>query len=188
MILLIGSWTSIILSQLFAKCAIIWRNSYLFSSEFKETLFKSLVLSHFDYCSTLFTFIKQSTFVKLEKCFNKSLKHVLGLRASHLNLEEQFQFLKPFKILPLHLRLFRHYCFFIYNLIRNCKALYLLSRLTKLEGRDLCNHYLVHGFNLFTGKFSFSRVVPKLINSFLNCYFKFNLNFNKFINNFDNDI
>ena len=38
------------------KCAIISRHSYLFSSKFRETLFKSLVLSHFDYCSTLFTY------------------------------------------------------------------------------------------------------------------------------------
>ena len=179
---------SIVCKKVNQKCAIISRNSYLFSSKFKETLFKSLVLSHFDYCSTLFTFIKQSTFVKLEKCFNKSLKHVLGLRASHLNLEEQFQFLKPFKILPLHLRLFRHYCFFIYNLIRNGKAVYLLSRLTKLEGRDLRNPYLVPGFNLCAGKFSFSRVAPKLLNSFLSCFFKLNLNTNNFLNNFDNDI
>ena len=33
--------------------------------------------------------------MKVEKCFNKSIQHVFGLKALHLNLEEQFQFLKP---------------------------------------------------------------------------------------------
>ena len=64
------------------RCAIISRNVYLFSPKFKETIFKSLVLTHFDYCSTLFTFIKQSSLMKLEKCFSKSLKQILGLRVS----------------------------------------------------------------------------------------------------------
>ena len=93
--------------------------------------FKSLVLSHFDFFSTLCTFIKQPIFLKPEKYFYKSLKHALGLRASHLNLEEQFQFLKPFGILPLHMLLFRHYFLFIYNLF-NIFLLNLMLVLTCL--------------------------------------------------------
>ena len=72
------------------RCAIISRNAYLFSPEFKKTLFISLILTHFDYFSTLLTFIKQSYLMKLEKFFNKSLKLILRLRVSQLNLEEQF--------------------------------------------------------------------------------------------------
>ena len=159
---------SIVCKKVNKKCAIISRNAYLFSSKFKETLFKSLVLSHFDYCSILFTFIKKKSFMKLEKCFNKSLKHVLGQRASHLNLEERFQFLKRFKILPCIYVYLDIIAFYTYNLIRNDKAVYLLSRITKLEGRDLRTPYSFPGFNLCTGKFSFSRFVPKLLNSFLN--------------------
>ena len=108
--------------------------------------------------------------MKLEKCFNKSLKLILGQRVSQLNLEQQFRLLKPFKILPLPLRLFRHYCLFLYSLIRTGKAVYLLTRLTKLEGRDLRNSYWVPGFYLFVGKFCFSRVAPKLLNSFIHSF------------------
>ena len=36
------------------KSAIISKNGSLFSAKFKEILFKSLVLIHFDYCSSLF--------------------------------------------------------------------------------------------------------------------------------------
>ena len=35
------------------KSSIISKNGYLFSTKFKEILFKSLVLTHFDYCSTI---------------------------------------------------------------------------------------------------------------------------------------
>jgi len=170
------------------KCAIITRNAYLFSPKFKEILLKSFVLTHFDYCSTLFTFIKQSSLIKLEKCFAKSLKQVLGIKISHLNLDKQLLVLKPFKIFPLHLRLFRHYCVFLYSLIRNDKAVLLLSKLTKLEGITLRNPYLIPGFNLGVGKFSFSRVAPKLLNSFLNNYLKLNLNSNSFTSSFDTNI
>ena len=126
--------------------------------------------------------------MKLEKCFNKSLNQILGLRVSQLNLEEQFQLFKPFRIFPLHLRLFRHNCLFLYNLIKNGKAVYILSKITRLEGRDLRNPYSVPGFNLCAGKFCFSRVAPKLLNSFLQNFSNFNLNYKIFINNFDNNI
>ena len=107
---------------------------------------------------------------------------------SHLNLDKQLLVLKPIKIFPLHLRLFRHYCVFLYSLIRNDKAVLLLSKLTKLEGITLRNPYLIPGFNLGVGKFSFSRVAPKLLNSFLNNDLKLNLNNNSFISSFDTNI
>ena len=82
-----------------------------FFAKFKET--------YFDYCSTIFTFIKQSLLMKLEECFKKSLKQILGLRVSQLNIEEQFQLFKPFRIYPLHFCLFKNYCLLLYNLIKN---------------------------------------------------------------------
>ena len=45
-----------------------------------------------------------------------------GLGVSQLNLEKQLRLLNPLKIFPLHLRLFRRYCLFLYNFIRNGKA------------------------------------------------------------------
>ena len=70
--------------------------------------------------------------------FNETRK-ILGLKVSQLSLEEQFRLIKPFRIFPLHLRLFIHYCLFLNKLIRNGKAVYLLSKITKLEGRDQRN-------------------------------------------------
>ena len=82
---------------------------------------------------------------------------------TQLNLEEQFKLLKPFRIYPLHLRLFRHYCLFLYKLIKNGKAVYILSKVTRLEGRELGNHYSVPGFNLC------ARVVNRLSRNFFYC-------------------
>ena len=158
------------------KSAIISKNGYLFSTKFKEILFKSLVLTHFDYCSTIFISINQASLLKLEKCFTKALKQILWIRISHLNLEDQFKILKPFGILPLLLRLFRHYCLFTFSLIKNGRSEFLLSKLKRLEGMSLRNPYQVQGFNLSVGKRTFSRVAPKLLNSFILFHLDKNLN------------
>ena len=168
------------------KSAIISKNGSLFSAKFKEILFKSLVLIHFDYCSSLFISINQTSLSKLEKCFTKALKQVLWVRVSRLNQEEQFKILKPFGILPLFLRLFRHYCIFTFSLIKNGRSGFLLSKLKRLEGVNLRNPYQVPGFNLTVGKHSFSRVAPKLLNSFIFSYLDKNLNI--FLNFFDKNI
>ena len=65
---------------------------------------------------------------------------------------------------------------------------YTYLRLSKLEGRDLRNPYSVPGFNLCAGRISFSRIAPKLLNSFLKCFFKLNFKFNNYFNNSDNHI
>jgi hypothetical protein len=168
------------------KSAIISKNGSLFSAKFKEILFKSLVLIHFDYCSSIFISINQTSLSKLEKCFTKALKQVLWVRVSRLNQEEQFKILKPFGILPLFLRLFRHYCIFTFSLIKNGRSEFLLSKLKRLEGVNLRNPYQVPGFNLIVGKHSFSRVAPKLLNSFIFSYLDKNLNI--FLNFFDKNI
>ena len=50
------------------KCSIISQNISLFSTKFKKILFKSFIISHFQYCSTLFISINQTPINKLEKC------------------------------------------------------------------------------------------------------------------------
>ena len=58
------------------------------------------------------------------------------------------------------------------HLIMIKKSVSLLSKLTKLEGTNLRSPLAVPGFTLCVGKLSFSRVEPKLINTFLQCFFK----------------
>ena len=78
--------------------------------------------------------LDQPSLLKLEKCFTKALKQVLWIRISHLNQEDQFKSLKPFGILPLLLRLFRHYCLYTFSLIKNGRSEFLVSKLKRLEG------------------------------------------------------
>ena len=68
------------------------------------------------------------------------------------------------------------------------ETVYILSKITKLEGRDIRNPYLIPDFKLCAGKFCFSRVAPKLLNSFLHYFLNLNLNYKIFINSFDNNI
>ena len=121
------------------KSAIISKNGYLFSTKLKEILFKSLVLTHFDYCSNICISINQASLLKLEQRFTNALKQVLWIRISHLNLEDRFKTLKPFGILPLLLRIFRHYCLLTFSLF-----------ILFIEGMSLRTHYQVPDFNLST--------------------------------------
>jgi len=170
------------------KCAIISQNKSLFSPKFKEILFKSLIISHFEYCSTLFISINQTSMNKLEKCFSKSIKQILNLRLSGLNICQQLSLLKPFKILPFQMRLFRHFCFFLHSLIRNGKAKSLIFKTGRKYERNikLRNNYDVPGFNLLIRKFTFSRVAPKILNSFLDSLL--NLSKNSLTSFFDSNM
>ena len=57
------------------------------------------MISNFVYCSSLFISINQTSFIQLEKWFAKSLKQILNIRISRLNIYDQLSLLQPFKIL-----------------------------------------------------------------------------------------
>ena len=47
---------------------------YVFSAKFKEIITKTLLLTHFVYCSTIFKSINLASFLKLENYITKTLK------------------------------------------------------------------------------------------------------------------
>ena len=57
-----------------------------------------------------------------------------------------------------------------FSLIKNDRSEFLLSKLKRLEGVNLRNRYQVPGFNLTVGKYSFSRVASKILNTFIFSY------------------
>ena len=76
------------------------------------------------------------------------------------------------------MRLFRHFCFFRHSLIRNGKAKFLMFKTVRKYGSNikLRSNYDIPGFNLLIGKFAFSRVATKILNSYLDSLLNLSLN------------
>ena len=63
-----------------AKTFTLRRCFYLFNENFKSTLFKLFINTHFDYCSTILSNISLDSSSRLEKCFSRSLSILLNVK------------------------------------------------------------------------------------------------------------
>ena len=97
------------------KISVLKRSSYLFELKFRIILFKLFIMSKYDYCSSLFFYFADScNQERLDKNFIKSMKSYLNIKLSELNVDEQFNHLKSFNILPLQLRFFQNVVLFYF--------------------------------------------------------------------------
>jgi hypothetical protein len=102
-----------------SKTFLLKKCAYLFSKEFKATLFKVFIQSRFDYCSSLLLhFSNKVDSDRLERCFNRSIKALLKINLKNETLEKQKELLDQFKILPLKLRIFQHFIVYLFTLIK----------------------------------------------------------------------
>ena len=108
---------------------------------------------------------------KLEKYFSKSTKLILGIKLYNTQLQQQCSALLNLNILPLILRLFNHYCKFIYSLFLNNKAIELIGlfdrREIKLNTRS-ASEFTIPKSRTNVGTYSFVAIATRLLNKFLN--------------------
>jgi hypothetical protein len=65
---------------------------------------QKFIISKFDYCSTLFFHFQDAVNEqRLDKNFSKSLKSYLNIKLHNLNILEQNDHLKSFRLMPLRL-------------------------------------------------------------------------------------
>ena len=152
------------------KTAMLNKHLYLFSYEFRSTIFKLFVLPHFEYCSTIFFSSSNENIYMLERSFKRSCRQITHINLHGCNVGTQCLMLRPLGVLPLRLRLFCHYINFVYKLFVNQRAIDLLNFLKKrdtpLSTRSEDTFYR-SGSNLNIGKYSFITISTKLLNSFL---------------------
>jgi hypothetical protein len=166
-----------ICKQINKRIYLFKRCFYLFNIKFKIILFKLFIQSKFDYCSSLFFILNNEVVIKrLEKTFSKSLKKLLNINIYGLDLENQLKLLKKYELLPLHLRYFYHFSFFIYSLFKfNCKLNYELIKninLCKIGREGLRNKLTLPKYDPTANhyKFSTTTLAIKLLNTFLYNY------------------
>ena len=152
-----------------SKVAVINRRAYLFSKPFLTTLFKLFIQSHFDYCSTLFTFTTNKSDLNfLHSTFNKSIKKLFKINIRNLDSTAQYNILKNnlHNILPLSFRLFYRFCLFTFSLFQNPHKYIITNNITK-QKNNLRSCYNIPLFNTLYYKFSFSVLAVKLLRSFI---------------------
>ena len=189
-------------AQINKKIFVLMKLSYL-SQSVKMNFFKSFILPHFDYCSSLVVFMKKKQIASLEKYFNLCLHRLFNFNLFHLNINTQFDFLKKYNILPLRLRLFVRLNNFVYKCVNNLYK-------TNLFGNIIFNYHTRPRASSYqeiakvpktisnTGKGTLSYFTPKFLNCVMRNAYNFNFKdfksslksnlffyYHTFINNFD---
>jgi hypothetical protein len=83
---------------------------------------KLFTISKYDYCSTLFFhFNDTQNENRLEKNFCKAIKSYLNVKITSLTLNEHFEHLKTFSLLPFKLRFFQNFVFSVFSLVKTKK-------------------------------------------------------------------
>ena len=113
-----------------SKTFLLKKCSYLFIQDFNAILFKVLIQSRFDYCSSLFYhFPNKVDAERVERCFNRSVKSLLKINLFNFTLLEQKNMLAKLRILPIKLRSFYHFLTFLFSLIKNNKSSILINKI-----------------------------------------------------------
>ena len=151
------------------KVSVLKKSSYLFDINFKITLFKLFIISKYDYCSTLFFhFNDKRNEDRLEKNFAKAVKSYLNIKIRSMDLEEQYQHLKSFRLLPLKLRFFQNLVFFIFTLVKIRRPSILLQSIDSLKKTRVTRQPFslpISNTNLYIN--SFLSISIRLLNSFI---------------------
>ena len=158
-----------------SKSFLLSKTIHLFSKHFRPTLFKLLIQSHFDYCSSLILHIAKMDRNRLERCFNKSIYRLLRINIFELHHEVQYPILKEYNILPYTYRQLFHFTSFLYKIVNNKSSdlfknidNYNKTRAGNLNvDRSSRTPYTVPSFKTDLMKYSFSRTSINFLNTFL---------------------
>ena len=110
----------------------------------------------------------------LNKLLNIKLYSVKSTLSKTINMElsisEQLEILNKYKLLPLKLRAFYHFIYFLYSNINNNPTSSLMAFILKHKKSNLSSRFGIFRLPFFKteiAKFSFSTLSIKLINLFL---------------------
>ncbi len=103
----------------------------------KLQFFKTFLLPHFDYCSSLFVYFCKTLIEKIRKLYNSCLFNLLNIELSGRTLEDQACILKPFNLLPFYYHIFYSLSIFYYKILNNRILNNVKQNLVVCESYDL---------------------------------------------------
>ena len=92
---------------------------FFLSYKIKVHFFKTFILPHFDYCSSLFIYFSNTLLDNIKGLYNNCLFHLFDLDFRGKSIEEQFETLKPLNLLPFKYRLFLRFSTFCFKILNN---------------------------------------------------------------------
>ena len=92
---------------------------FYLSLNIKIQFFKTFIQPHFDYCSSLAIYFKNTLVNRIERLYNICLFRLTGIPFFNQSLSQQFIILKPFNKMPFKIRLFYKLNIFCYNIFNN---------------------------------------------------------------------
>jgi hypothetical protein len=157
------SQTNNICKKVNSKTHLLSKSLYLFTDQFKPTLFKLFIQSQFDYCSTLLIHhSNKSNKDRFSTCFCKSIKRILNINIFTNNCEDQYHKLHKFKILPLSFRHFFRFCTFLFNTLKNNNTEICISINNNISTSVTRQRYSELPFKKTFNKYSFTAISLKL--------------------------
>ncbi len=81
--------------------------------------FKSFILPHFDYCSSLFVYFSITLISWIESLFNSVVFRLFKIDLKPLTLHEQYSLLSEMNILPFRFRFFYRFSTFCFKIMNS---------------------------------------------------------------------
>ena len=156
---------------------------FYLSFSIKLHFFKTFILPHFDYCSSLFLYFSNTLLDNLKGLYNNALFHLLQLNFRGKSIDEQFIILKPLNLLPFKYRIlyrFSTFCYKILNktILKNFYEDLIVNSNIKNTRSKSRNILVVPRCETHKSSKRLSNYLPLLVNNVLR--YSYNLPFNYF--------
>ena len=141
--------------------------AHIFHTNFKSTLYKLFLQSHFDYCSTVFAKLSMTSNKRLLNCSRRALFKLLKVNIKNLDIGQQLAALAPYNILPIPLRRLYRFTTYVFSICR-FKTSPLFDHIVMFKSFRPSSRSFIHPpcrTNLRLSSFSF--VAIKLLNHLL---------------------
>ena len=92
---------------------------FYLSYSIKLHFFKTFILPHFDYCSSLFIYFSNTLLENIKGLYNNCLFHLLDLDFRGKPIDEQYAILKPLNLLPYKYRILFRFSTFCFKILNN---------------------------------------------------------------------
>jgi hypothetical protein len=156
---------------------------FYLSYSIKLHFFKTFILPHFDYCSSLFLYFSNTLLENIKGLYNNCLFHLLDLDFRGKSIDEQYVILKPLNLLPYKYRILFRFSTFCFKILNNIILKDFFSDLkpnlnvknTRCMTRNLFN--VPRSLTLKSGK-RLSIYLPQLVNKIIR--YSHNLEFKDF--------
>ena len=106
---------------------------FFLTPNIKLHFFKTFILPHFNYCSSILVYFSKTLLERLKVVYNSCLFNHLGIDLCNVSFEMQLAVLEPFNLFPFYGRLFFHLSLFYHKILHKKNLHSIMGDLVKLK-------------------------------------------------------